>query len=69
MASIAEPREPSDFAEILTLSEAPLLVGGQAVNVWAEHFASKDSRLDAELLATRFERALAGVIDGLPSPF
>ena len=42
-----EPREPSDFAEILTLSEAPLLVGGQAVNVWAEHFASKDSRLEA----------------------
>jgi len=44
---MAEPREPSDFAEILTLPESPLLVGGQAVNVWAEHFASRDSRLEA----------------------
>lgn len=44
---MAEPREPSDFAEILTLPESPLLVGGQAVNVWAEHFASKDLRLEA----------------------
>jgi hypothetical protein len=44
---MAEPREPSDFPEILTLSEAPLLVGGQAVNVRAEHFASKDARLEA----------------------
>ncbi|HXN35427.1 MAG TPA: hypothetical protein VN877_04605 [Opitutaceae bacterium] len=44
---MAEPREPADFVEILTLSEPPLLVGGQAVNVWAEHFAPKDSRLEA----------------------
>jgi|HubBroStandDraft_1064217.scaffolds.fasta_scaffold174862_1 hypothetical protein len=43
---MAEPRQPADFAEILTLPEHPLIVGGQAVNIWAEHFASKDAKLD-----------------------
>jgi hypothetical protein len=43
---MAESRQPADFAEILTLPEQPLIVGGQAVNIWAEHYASKDAILD-----------------------
>src|SRR5271167_2933005 len=32
--------ELSAFAEVLNSAEKLILVGGQAVNLWAEHFAS-----------------------------
>jgi hypothetical protein len=35
-----DPHELSAFAEVLNSAEKPILVGGQAVNLWAEHFAS-----------------------------
>ena len=41
------PRTPSDFSEILAGDEAPLIVGGQAVNLWAEIYANQSPSLDA----------------------
>jgi len=35
-----DQHELSAFAEVLNSAEKPILVGGQAVNLWAEHFAS-----------------------------
>jgi hypothetical protein len=37
---------PSDFAEILAGDDPPLIVGGQAVNLWAEIYASQSVQLD-----------------------
>ena len=31
-----EQRSPDEFAPILASAEQPLVVGGQAVNIWAE---------------------------------
>jgi len=36
---------PAEFAEILSSPERPLIVGGQAVNVWAEYFAPKNTHI------------------------
>jgi hypothetical protein len=44
---MAEPRRPSDFAEILGGPELPLIVGGQAVNIWAEIYAQASPGLEA----------------------
>jgi hypothetical protein len=33
---MADRRQPADFAEILTLPEQPLIVGGQAFNIRAD---------------------------------
>jgi len=35
-----DQHELSAFAEVLNPAEKPILVGGQAGNLWAEHFAS-----------------------------
>jgi hypothetical protein len=35
-----DQHELSAFAEVLNSAEKPILVGGHAVNRWAEHFAS-----------------------------
>jgi hypothetical protein len=45
MPSIPE-RTPADFAEILCGPELPLIVGGQAVNLWAELYAPELAGLD-----------------------
>lgn len=42
------PRTPADYAEILGGEELPLIVGGQAVNLWAELYTNQSSTL-AEL--------------------
>ncbi|MEN9842099.1 MAG: hypothetical protein RL376_1899 [Verrucomicrobiota bacterium] len=56
------PRTPADFAEILAGDEPPLIVGGQAVNLWAEIYASQSPTLevyapftsaDADIYGTR----------------
>jgi hypothetical protein len=36
-----EQRSPGDFAPILSGEDPPLIVGGQAVNIWAELYARK----------------------------
>jgi hypothetical protein len=41
LPSNAEPRSPEDFAALLATPEPVLLVGGQAVNVWAMYYASR----------------------------
>lgn len=57
-----EPRVPEDFAEILSGSELPLIVGGQAVNIWARLYGSRIPALrayrpfvsvDADIYGTR----------------
>jgi hypothetical protein len=42
-----EQYEPSEFSEILNSPERPLIVGGQAVNLWAEFFAPRNAKLRA----------------------
>jgi hypothetical protein len=53
---------PAEFAEVLNAPEQPLIVGGQAVNVWAEYFAPHNPMLarqrpfvskDADILGDR----------------
>jgi hypothetical protein len=41
-----DQHELSAFAEVLNSAEKPILVGGQAVNLWAEHYASAIPELD-----------------------
>jgi hypothetical protein len=45
---MAEPRRARDFEDVLASPERPLIVGGQAVNIWAEHYSVSDSQLAAE---------------------
>lgn len=59
--------------KILTLPEQPLIVGGQAVNIWAEHFSSKVPLLenyrpfiskDADIVGDRaMAERIAGISD------
>ena len=42
-----EQRSPGDFAPILSGEDLPLIVGGQAVNIWAELYARKLPALEA----------------------
>jgi hypothetical protein len=44
---MAEPRTPGDFDEVLCLPEQPLIVGGQAVNIWADFYSAADNCLEA----------------------
>lgn len=43
-----EQHEASEFGEILNSPERPLIVGGQAVNVWAEYFAPRNAQIAAQ---------------------
>jgi hypothetical protein len=40
-----EQRSPDEFAPILASAEQPLVVGGQAVNIWAELYSPAVSAL------------------------
>jgi CRISPR/Cas system-associated endoribonuclease Cas2 len=57
--SDAEPRPLTDFASILATKEPVLLVGGQAVNLWAIYYESRTAELapfvsrDVEVLGDR----------------
>jgi hypothetical protein len=57
--SDAEARPPADFAPILATKDPVLLVGGQAVNLWALYYQDKTSDLapfvsrDADVLGDR----------------
>jgi hypothetical protein len=41
-----DQHEISAFAEVLNSAERPILVGGQAVNLWAEHYSPTVPELD-----------------------
>jgi hypothetical protein len=43
-----EQHGPAEFGEILNSPDRPLIVGGQAVNVWAEYFAPRNAQLAAQ---------------------
>lgn len=43
--SEAEPRPLADFASLLATKEPVLLVGGQAVNLWALYYESRTAEL------------------------
>jgi hypothetical protein len=59
LPSDAEPRPPSDFAPILATKDPVLLVGGQAVNLWALYYRDRTNDLapfvsrDADVLGDR----------------
>jgi len=45
---MSERHGPAEFGEILNSPEYPLIVGGQAVNVWAEYFAPRNAQIAAQ---------------------
>lgn len=59
LPSDAEPRPPEDFAGLLATKEPVLLVGGQAVNLWALYYHSHTAKL-AAFMEKRLPRALQG---------
>jgi hypothetical protein len=45
LPSDAAPRPPEDFAPLLAMKEPVLLVGGQAVNLWALYYEARTIEL------------------------
>ena len=45
LPSEAAPRPPDDFARLLATKEPVLLVGGQAVNLWALYYEARTAEL------------------------
>lgn len=73
--SDAEPRPLSDFAPLLATKEPVLLVGGQAVNLWALYYESRTSDLapfvsrDVEVLGDRETLEALGKVAGTKPQF
>jgi hypothetical protein len=70
LPSEAEPRPPEDFASVLATEVPLLLVGGQAVNVWAVYYESRTAALapfvsrDVDVLGDRDTLAALGKLAG-----
>lgn len=68
--SDAGPRPPADFAPLLATREPVLLVGGQAVNLWALYYESRTIELapfvsrDVDVLGDRETLAALGKVAG-----
>lgn len=73
--SDAVPRPPGDFASVLATAEPLLLVGGQAVNLWALYYADRTRDLapfvsrDADVLGDRDTLKLLGKLAGAKPQF
>ena len=73
--SDALPRPPGDFARSLAASEPLLLVGGQAVNLWALYYEDRTRDLapfvsrDADVLGDRATLKLLGKLAGAKPQF
>ncbi len=73
--SNATPRPPADFAKALATPEPLLLVGGQAVNLWALYYADRTRDLapfvsrDADVLGDRATLILLGKLAGAKPQF
>jgi hypothetical protein len=75
LPSDAEPRPPEDFAPLLATKEPVLLVGGQAVNLWALYYESRTADLapfvsrDVDVLGDRETLAALGKLAGTKPQF
>lgn len=75
LPSDAEPRPPEDFAGLLATKEPVLLVGGQAVNLWALYYHSHTAELapfvsrDIDVLGDRETLTALGRIAGAKPQF
>jgi hypothetical protein len=75
LPSDAEPRPPADFAGLLGTKEPVLLVGGQAVNLWALYYHSHTAELapfvsrDVDVLGDRETLAALGQVAGAKPQF
>ncbi len=73
--SDATPRPPADFAKALAAPEPLLLVGGQAVNLWALYYVDRTRDLapfvsrDADVLGDRATLTLLGELAGAKPQF
>lgn len=73
--SEATPRAPEAFAKVLAAPEPLLLVGGQAVNLWAMYYADRTRDLapfvsrDADVLGDRDTLTLLGRLAGAKPQF
>ena len=71
----AVPRPPEDFARLLATKETLLLVGGQAVNLWALYYHSQTAELapfvsrDVEVLGDRKTLTALGRVTGAKPQF
>lgn len=75
LPSDAEPRPPEDFASLLATKEPVLLVGGQAVNLWAMYYETRTAALapfvsrDVDVLGDRETLAALGKLAGTKPQF
>jgi len=75
LPSDAEPRPPADFAGVLATKERVLLVGGQAVNLWALYYHSHTAELapfvsrDVDVLGDRETLTALGQVAGAKPQF
>ena len=73
--SESEPRLPGDFARLLATKEPVLLVGGQAVNLWALNYQDRTADLapfvsrDADVLGDRETLVELGKLAGAKPQF
>ena len=75
LPSDAQPRPPEDFAPLLATKEPVLLVGGQAVNLWALYYEKRTADLapfvsrDVDVLGDRETLKALGKLAGTKPQF
>lgn len=75
LPSDAEPRPPADFAPVLATAKPLLLVGGQAVNLWAVYYLERTVELapfvsrDVDVLGDRETLKALGKLAGARPQF